>query len=171
MTTSIQTRESLLVKGLGRPVALNAVDWKVKHDNPLASAAEVQDGTLEVIRTLVDDGLVKLGAVHRHRFVASKRPVNRTMRRISRHYVGHYDDPKAWMFSAWMKLTNEGKRVALSLEQRALESYRDSWAGNDRCEYEAGQDVSPLNVAELKQLQTQVARWQTVGDQLHRNVA
>jgi hypothetical protein len=171
MTTSTRVREGLLVKGLGRPVSLNAVDWKIKHDNPSASAAEVQDDTLEVIRTLADDGLVKLGSVRRHRFVASKRPVNRTMRRISRRYVDHYDDPKTWMFSAWMTLTNEGQRQALTLEQRALDSYRDSWAGNDRCEREVSQDVSRRNVCELKQLSHQVARWQTEGDLLHRNVA
>ena len=171
MTTSTQIRESVLVRGLGRPVALNAVDWKVKHDNPTASAAEVQDDTLDVIRTLVDDGLVKLGSVRRHRFVASRRPVNKTMRRISRRYVDHYDDPTAWMFSAWLRLTNEGQRLALSLEQRALDSYRDSWADSDRCEHEVAQELSNDNVCEFKQLSGQVARWQTEGDLLHRSVA
>jgi hypothetical protein len=171
MTTSAQTRESLLVKGLGRPVALNAVDWKIKHDNPLASAAEIQDDTLTVIRSLADDGLVRLGGMRRHRFVASRRPLNKTMRRISRRYVGHYDEPRAWMFSAWMTLTNEGRRVALSLEQRAFDSYRDSWDGSDRCENEVAQHVSPLHVAELKQLRCQVAQWRNEGDLLHREVA
>ncbi len=171
MTTSTQVRESLLVKGLSRPVSLNAVDWKIKHDNPSAPAAEIRDDTLEVIRTLADDGLVKLGSVRRHRFVASKRPMNRTMRRISRRYVDHYDDPRTWMFSAWMSLTNEGQRLALSLEQRALDSYQDTWAGNDRCEHEVSQNVSHRNVCELKQLSRQVARWQAEGDLLHRNVA
>lgn len=171
MTTSTQARESLLVKGLRKPVALNAVDWKIKHDNPSASAAEVQDGALEVIRSLADDGLVKLGAVRGHRFVASKRPLNRTMRRISRRYVDHYDNPNAWMFAAWMKLTDEGQRLALSLEQRALDSHRDSWAGSDRCEHEVPQHVSDLHVAELKLLRGQVDRWRTEGDLLQRDVA
>jgi hypothetical protein len=93
MTTSEQIRENLLLKGLGKPVALNAVGWKIKHDNPSASTSEVQDDTLEVIRTLVDDGLFKLGEVRKHRFVASKQSLHRSMRQISHQYVDHYDDP------------------------------------------------------------------------------
>jgi hypothetical protein len=134
MATSAQVRENLLLKGLRKPVALNAVDWKIKHDKPSAPASEIQDETLEVIRTLVDDGLVKLGAVHHNRFISSKRSLDRSMHRISHRYVDHYDDPERWMFSAWMKLTSKGQRLAQALEQRAVDSYRDSWAGADRCE-------------------------------------
>jgi hypothetical protein len=79
------------VKALGRPLALNAVDWKIKQDDPSASLSEVQDETLEIIRTLVDDGLFTLGAVRKHRFVSSTRSLDRSMHRISRRYVGHYD--------------------------------------------------------------------------------
>jgi hypothetical protein len=53
-----------------------------------------------VIRTLVDDGLFKLGEVRKRRFVASKRSLHRSMNQISHQYVDHYNDPKRWMFSA-----------------------------------------------------------------------
>ncbi len=142
MVTSAAICENLLVKGLGRPVALNAIDWKIKHDNPSASISEVQRETLEVIRTLVDDGLFKLGAVRNHRFIGSKQSLNRSMHRISRRYVDHYDDPQNWMFSAWMKLTSKGQQLALSLEEQAFDSYRDSWAGNGRREHRAPQEIS-----------------------------
>ncbi len=169
--TTTQIRESLLVNGLGKPVPLNAVDWKIKHHNPSASAAEVQGDTLEMSRGLADDGLVRLGAVRKHRFIPSRRPLNRSMHRISRHYVDHYDNPKAWMFSTWMALTDEGRRVALSLEQRTFDSYRDSWAGIDRCNHELPQSASEQPLAELKQLRRQVDQWQTNGDFMSRNVA
>jgi hypothetical protein len=171
MTTSAQIRENLLLKGLGKPVALNAVDWKIKHDKPSASAAEVQDETLEVIRTLVDDGLVKLGAVRNHRFVSSRRSLDRSMHQISHQYVDHYDDPERWMFAAWMMLTSKGQQLAQSLEQRAVDSYRDSWAATDRCENVVMHDFSAHDMASLAQLRAQVAGWQTAATRLNRDVA
>jgi hypothetical protein len=171
MTTSDKIRENLLVKGLGRPVALNAVDWKIKQDHPSAPVSEIQDETLEVIRTLVDDGLFTLGAVHKHRFVSSKRSLDRSMHRISRRYVGHYDRPEGWMFAAWMKLTDRGEQLALSLEQRVFDSYRDSWASSDRCNNVLTHDFSPRDMAELTQLRAQVDEWRQQGDLLSRAVA
>jgi hypothetical protein len=171
MTTSEQIRENILLKGLGKPVALNAVDWKIKHDNPSASTSEVQDETLEIIRTLVDDGLFKLGGVRKHRFVTSKRSLHRSMHQISHQYVDHYDDPKRWMFSAWMELTSKGEQLALSLEQRAVDSYRDSWAGGDRCENVVMHDFSTHDIGELEQLRAQVAEWRTAVTRLNREVA
>jgi hypothetical protein len=171
MATSAQIRESLLLKGLGKPVALNAVDWKIKHDKPSASASEVQDEALEVIRSLVDDGLFKLGAVHHHHFVSSRRSLDRSMHQISHRYVDHYDDPERWMFAAWLKLTSKGQQLALSLEQRAVDSYRDSWAGADRCENIVLQEFSARDIAGLTQLRAQVAEWQTAATRLNRDAA
>ena len=54
MTTTQIIRDNLLLKGLGRPVPLNAIDSKIKQQNPSASDAQVQKETLETIRTLVD---------------------------------------------------------------------------------------------------------------------
>lgn len=169
MTTTEQIRENLLVKGLGRPVALNAVDWKIKHDNPSASAAEVQDGTLEVVRSLVEEGLFTLGAVRAHRFVSSKRSLDRSMHRISHRYLDHYDDPKRWMFAAWLRLTPKGQQLAQSLEQRAVDAYRDSWSGSDRCEVVAMHHFSDRDLTGLHQLRAQVAQWQSV--ETRRDVA
>jgi hypothetical protein len=171
MTTSEQIRENLLLKGLGRPVALNAVDWKIKHANPSATASEVQDTTLAVIRSLVDDGLFTLGAVRKHRFVTSKRPLRRSLHQISHEYVDHYDDPKRWMFLAWMRLTSKGEQLARSLEQRAVNSYRDSWVGSDRCENVVMHDFSAHDIGELAQLRAQVAAWQIAAHRLDRQVA
>jgi hypothetical protein len=162
MTTTEIVRDNLLLKGLSRPVALNAIDWKVKQQNPSASDAQVQQETLETIRTLVDDGLFRLGEVHKLRFVASKQSLDRSMDKISHRYVGHYEDPKRWMYSAWMKLTDKGQQLALSLEERAIDSYR---------EHEVPQDFSTYDMAELAQLRGQVSHGLAEGDLLHRAVA
>ena len=162
MTTTGMIRDNLLLKGLGRPVPLNAIDWKVKQQNPSASDAQVQQETLETIRTLVDDGLFRLGDVNKFRFVASKRPLDRSMHKISHRYVGHYDDPRRWMFSAWMKLTEKGQQLALSLEERAIDLYR---------EHEVAQDFSTHEMGQLTQLPAQITGWESEGDLLHRDVA
>jgi hypothetical protein len=162
MTTTEIIRDNLLLKGLGRPVALNAIDWKIKQQNPSASDAQVQKETLETIRTLVDDGLFRLGDVNKLRFVASKRPLDRSIHKISHRYVGHYDDPKRWMFSAWMKLTDKGQQLALSLEERAIDSYR---------EHEVTQDFSTRKMSEPTQLRAQITEWDSEGDLLRRDVA
>jgi hypothetical protein len=112
-----------------------------------------------------------LGEVRNHRFVSSKRPLDRSMHQISHQYVDHYDDPKRWMFSAWMRLTSKGQQLALSLEQRAVDSYRDSWAGADRCENVVTHDFSTHDIEGLTQLRAQVAGWQTAATRLNRDVA
>ena len=162
MATTEIVRDTLLLKGLSRPVALNAVDWKVKQQNPSASDAQVQQETLETIRSLVDDGLFRLGDVYKRRFVAAKQPLDRSIDKISHQYVGHYDNPKRWMHLASMKLTDKGQQLALSLEQRAIDSYR---------EHEVAQDFSTEDMADLTQLRVQVSQSLAEGDLLHRHVA
>jgi hypothetical protein len=76
-----EIRNGLLLDGLGKPLDLNAVDRHVRHRNPSASPSEVQNETLEVIRTLVNDGLFTLGAVG---------DSDRTIRRLER-VAGSFD--------------------------------------------------------------------------------
>jgi hypothetical protein len=171
MSTSTQVRDNLLLKGLSRPVALNAIDRKVKQRNPSASNAEVQDETLEAIRSLVDDGLFRLGALEKRRFVPSKRPLDRSIHKISRRYVNHYDNPKRWMYSAWMMLTAKGEELALSLEKRGIDLYRHDLIIPESCQNEVTQELSPQHMCELKQLRAQIVNWQTTGDLINRAVA
>jgi hypothetical protein len=66
------------------------------------------------------------------------------------------------MFSAWMKLTDKGQQLALSLEERAIDSYR---------EHEVTQDFSSHEMAELTQLRAQVTEWESKTELVHRDVA
>jgi hypothetical protein len=121
-----KARNGLLLDSLGKPVPLNGVDCHVKRQNPSASPSEVQNETLEVIRSLVSEGLFRLGAVSEvgQHIVAWNRPLDRSMHKISHVYVRHYDDPARWMFSAWMELTDEGEQLARLLEEKAIDAYR-----------------------------------------------
>jgi len=125
MTASQRVRDNLLLKGLGQPLPLNAIDWKIKQQNPSATRSEVQDQTLEVVRSLVDDGLFKLGEVHVDHFFTWKRPLDRSMRKISHRYVDHYDAPKRWMYSAWLNLTDKGEKLASAIEEKGVDAFRD----------------------------------------------
>lgn len=111
---------------------------------------------------MVDDGLFRLGDVNKFRFVASKRPLDRSLHKISHRYVGHYDETKRWMFSAWMKLTDKGQQLAQSLEERVIDSYR---------EHEVVQDFSTRKMAEPTRLRAQITEWESEGDLRHRDVA
>ena len=66
------------------------------------------------------------------------------------------------MFSAWMKLTDKGQQLALSLEERAIDSYR---------EHEVTQGFSTHEMAELTQLRVQVTEWESKAELAHRDVA
>jgi hypothetical protein len=129
-------RHGLLLDALGDPVDLNSVDWHVRQQNPSAAPAEVQTETLGVIRCLVTEGLFRLGgevAVGEHpggvaadveRFVAWKRSLERSLHKIARVYLKHYDDPQRWMYAAFLELTDKGEQWARSLERKDVDSYR-----------------------------------------------
>ena len=63
---------------------------------------DVQNKTLEVIRSLVSEESFRLGALSKKtgRFVAWKGALDHSMKKISQVYVRHYDEPKRWMFAA-----------------------------------------------------------------------
>jgi hypothetical protein len=136
-TTREMLRHGLLLDALAQPLDLNAVDWHVKHRNPSAPPPEVQNETLDVIRSLVSDGLFRLGGLRDEgehlggvdlakdeRFIPWNQPLDHSIRKISHVYVKHYDDPERWMYSAYLQLTDKGQQLAQSIEQKDIDSYR-----------------------------------------------
>jgi hypothetical protein len=122
MTTAREkVREALITAGVADWVDLNAVHCHVKQELPSASLSEVQSETLETIRTLVGDELFVLGDLsgEHGRFAAWKESLDTSIQKISDVYITQYDDPPAWVFSAWIKLTDKGERVARALEESA----------------------------------------------------
>ncbi len=115
MTTAREkVHAELLLGALEGALPLTAVDSCVAHQNRGASATEVQHETLATIRSLVGDGLFVLGDLSGEtgRLVLWNEPLDKSIQKISDAYVGNYDDPPAWVWSVWMELTDEGKRVA-----------------------------------------------------------
>lgn len=125
MTTARErVRAELLTDGLADYVDLGAVDSQVSRHNPQALPSDVQRETLATIRSLVSDGLFELGELSGEggSLIAWSGSLDESIQKISDVYVGHYDDPPAWVFSAWMELTEKGERVARALEQSARDS-------------------------------------------------
>lgn len=131
-----QIRRGLLLDALEDPVYLNSVDWHVRQHNPSAPPSDVQRETVDVIRSLVSDGLCRLGGEvvigpHPHgvasqgeRFVGWRDSLDKAMHKISKVYLKHYDDPQRWMYAAALDPTDKGLEIAQTIERDDIESYR-----------------------------------------------
>jgi hypothetical protein len=118
-TAREKVREELLLDAAaGDELPITAVDHYVKQLHPSASVSEVQSETLATIRSLARDGLVVLGAMSGEdgRWENWNEPVDMSMQRIADLYVPHYDDPPAWVFSSWIRITDKGREAARALE-------------------------------------------------------
>lgn len=119
-----KVRRALLVEGAADEVDLGMVDFYVTRWNPSASLPEIQNETLAVIRSLVSDGLFVLGAMsgEGRRWEPWDEPLDESMRKIAEVYLNRYDDPSAWIWYAWMKLTEEGQKAAQALQEDATDA-------------------------------------------------
>ncbi len=128
MTTAREKIRTELILDIaaGGELPITQVDYYVTQRYPSASVSDVQNETLATIRSLADDGLIVLGAMSGEggRWETWDGPLEKSIQKISDVYVTHYDDPPAWVFCAWMKLTDEGKRVAAHLEAGLSDDHR-----------------------------------------------
>ena len=128
MTTAREKVRTELILDIaaGGELPIAQVDYYVSQQYPSASALDIQNETLATIRSLADDGLIVLGAMSGEggRWETWDGPLETSIQKISDVYVTHYDDPPAWVFFAWMKLTEEGKGVARTLEEGARDSLK-----------------------------------------------
>ena len=109
-------RDELLLDGIVDTINLAGIHSRVKQHYPSASEPELIDQTIDTIRSFVDDGLMEAGYLGDNgKFVPA--PFGQWMRELTDAYVTHHDDSAGWVFSYWLKLTNKGRRIALSTEQ------------------------------------------------------
>jgi hypothetical protein len=121
-------RENILIEGFDDSVDLGGVHQYVARENPSASLSDVQSKTLEVIRSLVDDGLVELGSMSGNGgcFVTWETSLDESMKEIHDVYVNHFDDSGLWSWYCWLNLTAKGEQAAESLERKYAEVRSDS---------------------------------------------
>lgn len=111
--TNNDVRREILLDATGDEVSLTDVDFYVRQQNPSASVPEVQNKTLGVIRSLVADGLCILGAMSGENglFVPWNDSLDDSICRIADVYLSKYDDPSAWIWFAWLRITDKGVQV------------------------------------------------------------
>lgn len=113
-------RESVLLRGLVDWVALDRIHWDVSQENQWAPLSVVQIKTLELIRSLVNEGLAELGDLAtKEEFTPWDSPLDESIERIRDVYVGHFHDENVWPWYSWLNLTEKGEKVAQEIESRS----------------------------------------------------
>lgn len=114
-------REEVLLRGLIDWVALERVHRRVAREHPGEPLSVIQDKTLDLIRSLVSDGLFEVGDLSGEggRFVAWNTPLDESIQRIRDVYVPKFGDESAWWFCCWLDLTDKGQQVAEAIEASA----------------------------------------------------
>ena len=116
----MSAREEVLLLGLVDWVALSSVHGAVEQENPGEPLAVVQDKVLDLIRSLVTDGLFELGdlATGNGRFGAWDTPLDEAIQQIRDVYVNQFDDDPEWWFYCWLSPTENGLKAAEAIEAR-----------------------------------------------------
>ena len=110
--------EEVLLRGLIDWVALQRIHSHVARENSTEPLSVIQENVLDLIRSLVTDGLYVVGdlATEDHRFGAWDTPLEESLQRIREVYTKEFDDESAWWFICWLRLTEKGRQVAETIE-------------------------------------------------------
>ena len=89
-------------------VPLAEVESVITGNDLAEDPADIQQLALTVIRSLVEDGLMKFKGW-------DDLDLDSAMDRVRGLFVDHHDDPGAWVFAVWLKATELGKQTAQAL--------------------------------------------------------
>lgn len=113
-------REHVLIRGLVDWIALDRIHWDVAEANTGAPISVVQSATLNLVRTLVAEGLFEVGDLSGDggRFVAWESSIDDVIARIRNEYVTNFEDRTNWPWMCWLNLTDAGTAAAQAVESR-----------------------------------------------------
>jgi hypothetical protein len=116
----VTPRESVLLQGLIDWVPLDRVHSDVARSNEGSPLSVVQSKTLELIQSLVGEGLFELGGVTASDgFIRWDRPLSESIKRIEDVYITNFEDRNVWPWFCWLNLTDKGQHVAEDIESRS----------------------------------------------------
>jgi hypothetical protein len=117
-------RDKVLVSGLTDWVDLGQIHSYVDRANPGAALTAIQAETLELVRALADEGLVRIGDLSGPggRFAAWITSLDDSLQRIRSGYVEKFDAEDIWPWYCWLDLTEDGDRVAHAIEAKMNQS-------------------------------------------------
>jgi len=112
-------REEILLDGFVDFVSFNQVHRHVMRQHPAATVSNVQAETLEMIRSIVTEGLFELGdrSGENGRFAAWEEPLEVSMQKLYDAYVTHFNNRPGWVWCCWLNETDKGERLVLSTEK------------------------------------------------------
>jgi hypothetical protein len=110
----LSARDEALTRGLIDWVPLQRLHYHTTQDHPGEPVAMIQQRVLDLIRALVDEGLVEIGDLDGadDRFAAWTTPLDESIARIASVYVDGFDEDTVWPWYAWLNLTAKGDTVA-----------------------------------------------------------
>ena len=112
----MSAREEILGWGLVDWVALDRIHWCVAEENPGEPLPVNQNKTLNLIHSLVSDGMFVLGEVKRDvGFTAWNISLEQSIQRIRGVYVTNFHDANTWMWFCWLDATEKGSQAAKAL--------------------------------------------------------
>jgi hypothetical protein len=113
-----KAREQILTDALIDSVSLSEINWRVKEQNPSLPLAAWKSETMEMVRSLLSDGLLEIGdRGEGGRFQAWDIPHEQAMRKVSDVYLTRHEDKASWAYFCWFKLTEIGRQQALSTDE------------------------------------------------------
>lgn len=111
-------RMRLLSDAVGNCLPMAHVTSVIRREQLADTVAGQQDVVLRTIRSLLDDGLMKIGDIlgaSDERVIPWDLSIDAAMDRVYDLFVGHYDEPALWDLTIWLQLTPKGAQVAESL--------------------------------------------------------
>jgi hypothetical protein len=115
----MSAREDVLRWGLVDWVELDRIHGYVARENPDQPLSVIQNKTLDLIHSVVSDGMFKLGDLKQNsRFTAWSTRLDESIQRIRDVYVTNFEDQNTWPWFCWLDLTEKGQRVAEAIEAR-----------------------------------------------------
>jgi hypothetical protein len=117
----VTPRETVLRRGLVDWVALDRIHWDVAQANVGAPLSVIQKKVLELISSLVNEGLFALGDLTgtEGQFAPWDCPIDESIKRIRGVYVDNFDEQNVWPWYCWLDLTEKGARVAYEIERKS----------------------------------------------------
>ena len=134
----LTTREKILFEGLTDWVKLEQVHEYVAFEDVSASLAKVQRRTLELVRSMAEEGVIALGNPIEHgaRFKDWNVPLDEAMARLSADYVDNFHDRCNWPMLVWFRVTDKGKEIGRSYSEEYT-----AWLAELRAQ---GREYEPL---------------------------
>lgn len=112
-------RAEILNSALYDWVPMREVQLDITENRLAETLEDQQELALSTIRSLLEDGLVKIGGLPEPGELPDwGLPVDAAMDRLYDRYVTRHDDPVEWEFTTWLGLTDTGRRVANEFKTR-----------------------------------------------------